>query len=117
MMGYGSIAEEMAIDLETYYSLEYQKYINFNLLNHEQKTELDKLAYYFQEREGTYDTDFWDDNKLGQNPEWIWVREQAKKIITLLHFDSLSIVHHQIEKFDSSGDPAIQTTYLQLIRT
>ncbi|MCC7520471.1 MAG: hypothetical protein IT220_02450 [Flavobacteriaceae bacterium] len=116
LIGYGAVADEMAIDFGTYYTLSYQSYIDFKLLTIDQKNELDELDKYLEDRSGDKSPDFWDDFKLDINPDWSCVRLKAKNILELLKMDDLSIDFDRTEKFDSSGNLTIQTTKTRLIK-
>lgn len=43
LIGYGVVADEMAIDFDTYYTLSYQSYLDSQLLTMNIKQELDEL--------------------------------------------------------------------------
>lgn len=116
LIGYGAVADEMAIDFDTYYTLSYQSYMDFNLLTIDQKIELDELDKYLEDRSGDKNPDFWDDFKLDLNPDWNWVRFKAKNILGLLKMDDLSIDFDRTEKFDNSGNLTMQTTKTRLIK-
>jgi hypothetical protein len=100
LIGYGAVADEMAIDFETYYSLSYQSYLDFKLLTIDQKIELDELDKYLEDRSGDKNPDFWNDFKIDLNPDWNWVRLKAKNILGLLKMDSLSVDFDRTEMFD-----------------
>jgi hypothetical protein len=115
IMGYGSVADEMATDFETYYSLSYQSYLNYKLLTFEQKQALDGLDKYLEERSGEKNPEFWDDSQLGINPEWEEVRKKAKEILKLLNRDDLAIEFERKEDVDATGNVVIQATKSRLV--
>ena len=116
LIGFGAVADEMAIDFDTYYILSYQSYLDYKLLTIDQKTELDELNKYLEDRSGDRNPDFWDDLKLDTNPDWDWVRYKAKDILKLLKMDDLSIDFDRTEKFDNSGNLMMQSTKTRLIK-
>lgn len=116
LIGYGAVAEEMATDFDTYYTLSYQSYIDFKLLTNDQKTELDELDKYLEDRSGDKSPGFWDDFILDIHPDWNWIRLKAKSILGLLNMDDLSIDFDRTEKFDNSGNLTMQTTKTRLIK-
>lgn len=115
LIGYGAVADEMALDFDTYYTLSYEKYMDFQLLTIEQKTELDELDKYLEDRSGDKSPEFWDDFKLDINPDWNWVRLKAKNILKLLKMSNLSIDFVRTEKYDNFGNLTMQTTKTRLI--
>jgi hypothetical protein len=116
LIGYGAVADEMAIDFETYYTLSYKSYIDFKLLTFDQKNELDEIEKYFEDRSGDKSPDFWEDFKLDTNPDWIWVRLKAKNILRLFKMDYLSIDFDRTRKFDNSGNLTMLTTKTRLVK-
>jgi hypothetical protein len=115
LSGFGDVADEMAIDFGTYYTLSLQSYLNFNLITIEQKQELDELDKYLDDRSGDKNPDFWDDSKLDINPEWELIRLKAKKILKLMNKDDLAIKYVKTEKIDDSGKFVSQTMKTRLI--
>ncbi len=113
-IGYGAVADEMATDFETYYSIEFQSYLDANLLTSDQKQALDELDQYLTDR-SDYDPDFWNDSILDKNPDWEWVRSKARQILNLLNLDHVSIKVDRYEEFDDNGKLVIQTTKLKLV--
>lgn len=114
LIGYGDVADEMAIDFDNYYTLSFQSYLDFKLLTIEQKQELDELDKYLEDRSGDKNPDFWDDSKLGINPEWEWVRSKSNRILKLMDKDNLTIDYVKTEKFDDSGKLIMQTMKTRL---
>lgn len=115
-IGYGAVADEMAIDFDTYYTLSYQSYLDSELLTMEIKQELDELNKYLEDQSGDKNPAFWDDTKLHSNSGWEWVRLKAKHILELLNMDDLSIDFDRTEEFDESGNLIMQTNKSRLIK-
>ena len=81
IIGIGATCDEMAIDFDTYFTLEYQNYLDSGLLTISQVEKLKELDKYFEDRSGDKSPDFWDDFLLETNPEWQYVRRMAKNIL------------------------------------
>ena len=98
IIGMGAVADEMAIDFETYFTLSYNQYLNHQLLSKKVFDELIQLDEIFDSYSGDKNPDFWDDNLLEINKDWEIARQKAKYILSLMDMDNLDIecVHHDI---------------------
>ena len=115
-IGIGAVADEMATDFDTYYTLECQNYINYGLINYEQKNKLDDLNNYFNKKSNPVDSNFWDDNKLDSNKDWEFVRKMSSDILTTLSKEKLNIDYFREEEYDELGKLVIQKTKIKLIK-
>ncbi|WDF56448.1 hypothetical protein [Mucilaginibacter sp. KACC 22063] len=91
IMGYGCIADEMAEDFNTYFTLNRQEYLEKGLLDQQQCDQLDKLDSLLEKYSGDGNTGFWDDQQLDTNKDWQSVREIAKHILIVLRKDNSDI--------------------------
>ena len=114
-IGIGAAADEMAIDFDTYYTLLVQSYIEYNLISFAQKEKLDELDRYFEIRGGNNNPDFWDDCKLGTNPEWETARQKAQEILVLLGRENLTIEYDRKEEYNKNNKLTMQWTKIKLI--
>lgn len=115
IVGVGAVAEEMADDFDTYFTLYYENYIEGGLLNEMETAKLRRLGEFLKDR----DADFWDDLNLPINPYWELVRRHAKEILELLKMDDLILEFERKEKYDSTPDGKrlwIQNTKTRLVR-
>jgi hypothetical protein len=118
IMGFGAVADEMAIEFDSHYTEMKTIYINRNIVTHEQAIFLDRLDDYLNNKSGNKDPDFWDDDMLEVNPDWNYVRESAKNILTLLNKQNFDVkIERTIAHTKSNkGEPLIiESTFLHLI--
>ena len=114
-IGFGAVADEMVLDFDNYYALQKDNYIKYGLINLEQKALLDDLNLLFEEYSAGNNPDFWDDYKLGQNPDWDIVRLKAKNIIEQIKMDHLILKLDRKQKVDKKGNILIESTKYTLI--
>ncbi|WP_461791426.1 hypothetical protein [Pedobacter sp.] len=115
IIGIGATCDEMAIDFDTYFTLEYQNYLDSGLLTVSQVEKLQELDNYFEDRSGDKSPDFWDDFLLEKNPEWQNVRQMAKYILEALNMIDLTIEFDRTEKYETTR-LTIQTTKTRLVK-
>lgn len=119
IMGAGALADEMAEDFNSYFTLCRNEYILMNLLDIDQLSPLDKLDGFLDERSGENSVDFWDDSKLSSNPDWDIVRRIAKEVLKLLNMTDLIITFERVEKYELSligKKLMVQSTKTRIIR-
>lgn len=87
----GIVTEEMAIDLDNYFTVSGQAYLKHNLLTIEQYDKINMLNTFFSEKSGEKCSAFWDVEELPNSADWQNVREQAKLILCLLKMDNLDL--------------------------
>jgi len=90
-LGYVEVADEMAINFETYYTLNTERYKNHQLLTSNQEFKLNILDKFLADRSGNRMPEFWNDNILSLHPDWEKVREMAKDILKSMNFQDLRI--------------------------
>src|SRR6185312_11424120 len=100
IIGLGAVADEVADDLDTYFTLYYTNYVKAGLMTEMQTEKLIQLADLLKGR----DDDFWDDLKLPTNPYWELIRRYAKEILVLLNMDDLTLEIERTEKYTTSTD-------------
>ena len=115
IIGIGATCDEMAIDFDTYFTLEYQNYLDSGLLTISQVEKLKELDKYFEDRSGDKSPDFWDDFLLETNPEWQYVRRMAKNILEALNMIDLTIEFDRTEKYEITR-LTMQTTKTRLVK-
>jgi hypothetical protein len=118
IMGFGAVADEMAMDFDSHYTSVKEQYLSRNILNSEHEKALDHLDEYLTNKSGDKDPDFWDDDLLDKNSDWNYVRENAMNILKLLHKDHLEIkIERTVENTRSEkGEPLIiERTFAKLI--
>lgn len=119
ILGYGEVADEMAIDFETYYTLNIEKYKTHQLLNSNHESKLNILDKFLDDRSGNKMPEFWNNNVLDSHPDWEKVREMAKDILSSLNFQNLRIEFERSLKKSTpkEGEPLIiQGTKTLLIK-
>lgn len=119
IIGIGATCDEMAIDFDTYFTLEYQSYLDSGLLTFSQVEKLKDLDNYFEDRSGDKSPDFWDDFLLEMSSEWQSVRQKAKTILETLNMQYLTIEFDRTEKYEitNKGERLImQTTKTKLVK-
>lgn len=119
IIGVGATCDEMAIDFETYFTHEFQRYLDCGLLTSSQVEKLKDLDRYFDERSGDKSPDFWDDFLLETNSEWQNVRQQAKTILAALNMPDLTIEFDRTEKYEMTNNGeqlTMQTTKTRLVK-
>lgn len=119
IIGIGATCDEMAIDFDSYFTLEYQSYLDSGLLTFSHGEKLQELDKYFEERSGDKSHDFWDDFLLETNPEWQIVRQKAKAILKSLGMQDLTIEFDREEKYemtDKGKRVTMQSTKTRLLR-
>ena len=119
IIGFGAVADEMAIDFGTYYTLQSKRYLEYDLLDIELISKLNQIDTFLENRGGEKMPDFWDDDLLDSHPDWKIVRIMSKEILRLMNFDDLKIeIERSIKKSQSSkGEPlVIEGTNTRLIK-
>ncbi|MBB2147230.1 hypothetical protein GM921_17145 [Pedobacter sp. LMG 31464] len=119
IIGIGAICDEMAIDFDTYFTLEYQEYLDSGLLTSSQVEKLKELDKYFEEQSGDKSLDFWDDFLLETSSEWQDVRQKAKTILETLNMQDFTIEFDRTEKYKKTNKGerlTMQTTKTRLIK-
>jgi|SRR6185312_13398727 len=104
IIGPWAVADEMAEDFYSYYTLVKNVYIEYGLLNNEQLKGLDQLDKFLEIKSGTLD-DFWDDGKLESNGDWKVVRGMATGILKKLNMDDLEF------EFDQAGKRIVRKNH------
>jgi hypothetical protein len=117
IIGAGAVADEMAEDLHTYFTLHCKQFFDNKLLNETEINLLNQLSDFLESSGDKY-PNFWDDKTLATNKDWEKVRTKAKKILTLLKMENLDIEFERTEKYDMTNESKkllIQTTKIRLI--
>ncbi|GEM50737.1 hypothetical protein EB1_05270 [Empedobacter brevis NBRC 14943 = ATCC 43319] len=120
IIGIGATCDEMAIDFDTYFTLEYHEYLKSGLLTSSQVEKLKELDRYFEKRSGDKSPDFWDDFLLETSSEWQDVRQMAKAILETLNMQDFTIEFYRTEKYEKTNKGKrliMQTTKTRLIKT
>lgn len=119
IIGIGATCDEMVMDFETYFTLEYQNYLDSGLLTISQVEELKELDKYFDDRSGDKSPEFWDDFLLETSLEWKNVRQKAKTILKTLNMLDLTIEYDRTEKYKTTNKGeqlTMQTTKTRLVK-
>ena len=119
IIGFGAICDEMAIDFYTYFTLEYQDYLDNGLLTIYHIDKLKELKNYFEERSGNKSPDFWKNALLETSSEWQEVRQKAKAILETLNMHDFTIEFDRTEKYvitDKGERLTFQTTKTRLVK-
>lgn len=119
IIGIGATCDEMALDFDNYFTLEFETYFNNGLLTVGQISMLKDLDAYFDERSGDKSPDFWDDFLLETNPEWEVVRLKARSILADIGMQDLTLEfdrEEQYEMTDKGKRITMQLTKTRLIR-
>lgn len=115
IIGMGIVTDEIAMDFDSYFRLSGQEYLDRGLLNKEAFEKLLLIDNIFERKSGDNNPDFWDDDLLDTNEDWIDVRLIARNVLKLLGMDNLDIecVHRDIiDKDEVIG----QHTRTQLVK-
>lgn len=119
IIGIGATCDEMALDFDNYFTLEFETYFNNGLLTVGQISMLKDLDAYLDERSGDKSPDFWDDFLLETNPEWEVVRLKARSILADIGMQDLTLVfdrEEQYEMTDKEKKITMQLTKTRLVR-
>ena len=119
IIGIGATCDEMAIDFDTYFTLEYQNYLDSGLLTISQVEKLKDLDKYFEDRSSNKSPDFWDDFLLETSSEWQSVRQKAKTLLETLNMQYLTIEFDRTEKYETTNKGerlTMQTTKTRLVK-
>ena len=93
----------MAIDFDTYYTLQSKRYLEYGLLDRELISKLNEIDTFLENRGGEKMPDFWNDDLLDSHPDWKMVRTMSGEILRLMNFDDLKIeIERSISKSQSS---------------
>ena len=87
--GLGNAEDEMATDLETYFTLVKDNLLSKGFIQEDVAKDVEDLDEFFAERSGTNDTGFW--TELETHSEWQTVRETAKNILAKMNKAHLAI--------------------------
>lgn len=99
IIGYGAVCDEMAEDFHTYFTLSFNSYLKYGLLETDQLVELTDLDVFLEERSGDKLPEFWDDFMLATNAEWNKVRQMACNILKSLGMDGLTLKFDRKEEY------------------
>lgn len=119
IIGVGAVCEEMALDFETYFTLEYPNYLEIGLLTMSQLEKLQELDNFLEDKSGNNSPDFWNDLLLQQSLEWQVVRQKAQGILVMLNMQDLTIDFERTEKtrtVDNGNPIMIQITKTRLVK-
>lgn len=119
IIGIGATCDEMALDFDNYFTLEFETYFNNGLLTVGQISMLKDLDAYLDKRSGDKSPDFWDDFILETNPEWEEVRLKARSILVDIGMQDLTLVfdrEEQYEMTDKEKKITMQLTKTRLVR-
>jgi len=103
IIGFGEVADEMAIDFESYYTLNFQSYLDNGLLTEAQVAKLNLLDKFLEDRSGENMIEFWNDDFLDSHPDWEKVRIMAKEILKEMNYDNLEIGIERTTRHSKSG--------------
>lgn len=100
----GDVADEMAIDFETYYTEAKREYVKCGLITEDTQNKLEELDEFIEARSGSKNPNFWTDDALKENSDWNLIREYAKEILTSMGYQNLVIILNKSESIDSNGN-------------
>ena len=103
IIGFGAAADEMAIDFESYFTLNSQRYLDHKLLTEDQVTKLNTLDKFFDERSGDKMPEFWDDEILDSHPDWATVRKISQEILEHMEYGDLEIDIERTTEYSKSN--------------
>lgn len=109
IIGMGTIADEIALDFEAYFTLSYNQYLNNQLLNQEILDELLLLDCLFDKYSGNRNPNFWDDSLLETNSDWKEVRKMTENILMSMGMDNLDIEYIHSDIIDKNKIVGLQT--------
>ncbi|RVU00342.1 hypothetical protein EOD41_12730 [Mucilaginibacter limnophilus] len=99
LMGHGCVADEMAEDFHSYFTLSKQEYLDAGLINQQQFDRLNELDQLLDNYSGDQNPDFWDDQQLSSNEDWKVLRKIARDILELLGKSDLEISYERKEEY------------------
>ncbi len=97
----GAVADEMAVDFDTYFTRSYPLYVEFGLLNAAQVEKLLELDQFFNQHSGSAMPDFWKDDQLDKHPDWAIARSMANAILGILKLDDVRLICTHKEIFEN----------------
>ena len=119
IIGFGAVADEMAMDFESYYTIPCEKYLEYGLLDSALVPKLNEIDTFLENRSGEEMPDFWDDDLLDTHPDWEIVRAMSKEVLKLMKLDNLKLKIERSTKTSQSlkGEPlVIEITKILLIK-
>lgn len=119
IIGMGAVCDEMACDLDTYFSLEHPAYLEHGLFSSNQIEKLKELDSYFDVRSGDKSPDFWDDRLLESSSEWEDVRQMARTILEQLNMQDLTVEFERFERYEMTNEGerlVMQSTKTRLVK-
>lgn len=111
----GDIADEMAIDFETYYTEAKNGYVQLRLINENAKLKLEALDEFLEIRSGARNPNFWTDDDLKESSDWNLVRGYAKEILANLGYQNLVVILDRKETIDNHGKLTSESVKLLLV--
>jgi len=118
LIGVGAVADEMAEDLNNYFTESCKQLKENRLLTDDLIIHLQKLDQFLDDRSGDRMHDFWDDSKLESHPDWSIVRQMAKDVLVSMKMDHLDIDFDRTEKYkttNSGQQLVMQSTRTKLV--
>jgi uncharacterized protein YjaG (DUF416 family) len=99
IMGYGAVCDEMAEDFHTYFTLSFNSYVEYGLMETDQVVKLTDLDIFLEQQSGDKSPEFWDDLTLATNPEWNVVSQMAFNILKSMGMDGLALKFDRKEEY------------------
>jgi hypothetical protein len=86
LIGYGAVAEEIAEDFNNFCYRQADRYWRFGFITEGQYQTIYFIDSFFDNRSGAdKNPAFWDDERLGINPEWDILRDKASELLIQLN--------------------------------
>lgn len=99
IIGYGAVCDEMAEDFHTYFTLSFNSYVEYGLIETDQVVKLTDLDVFLEQRSGDKSLEFWDDLTLATDPEWNLVRQMSFSILKSMGMDGFSLKFDRKEEY------------------
>lgn len=115
IVGIGHFAEEMAVDMDSYFVLVYENYLRYGLLNEAAVEKLHELDKVFIDESENSDSDFWNPQMLEINMRWIHIRKLAKSIIEMIGMQDLKLEYNMTSEKTKEGG-IVQSSKSRLVR-
>jgi len=108
--GLGLVAEEMAEDFHSYFTLQKHRYLNYQLIDQKQIELLENIDSFLDSKSGNNEDKFWNDAELAKHQDWVAVRQMANSVLNIMGYHELSISFTRTTKRDSNKSILIEST-------
>ena len=112
--GVGIASDEMIEDLNTYFTLNKERYLKLSLLDEYEVTEIDKIVFRLDFMLDNISEDEWFD--INRSMQWEDCRDLSKQVLNRIGRDDWRLIVEHENEYDKDGNISIQRTKSQLVK-